>query len=169
MILTLLLIKAFLKENLKLNGAFKIIKWIIIMYSIVNLISFLIGIFVFPDKSAFLNRINGSYYFTYWIMLFSALVIPFSLLFKKAGEKPIVLLFISILMKIGWYFERYVLLMASYHRDFWTETETDWFNSPWSGFYLIWIQGVILALILVGITILTERHKRKQDNYNNKV
>ena len=66
------------------------------------------------------------------------------------------------MMKIGWYFERYIIFLADYSiRQFDPEKESDWLTSPWSGFYLIWIQGVILALILIGVIIIIERLENK--------
>ena len=160
MILTLLLFQVFIKEKFQFKKAFRIIKWIIIVYAIVNLISFLIGIIVFPDKSAFLNRATGKYWPNYWLMMFSAIFLPFSLLHKRIGIKPFYLLFVSLMMKIGWYFHFYVILLASHFSySSWTETETDWLNSPWSGFYMTWIQGFILALILIGLIKITEKKK----------
>ena len=162
MILTLLLFQVFFKEKFQLKKAFRIIRWIIIIYAIVNLISFLIGIIMFPDESAFLNRAAGKYWPNYWLMMFSAIFLPFSLLHKRIGIKPFYLLFVSLIMKIGWYFHFYVVLIASHFSySSWTETETetDWLNSPWSGFYMTWIQGFILALFLIGLIKITEKKK----------
>ena len=160
MILTLLTFQLFFKDKLLFKKAYQIIKWIIIGYAIVNLIYFFIIIIAYPDESAFLNRATGKYWLNTWIMMFSAVLLPFTLLYKRIGIKPLYLLFISIMMKIGWYFERYVILFASYNSyHSWTETETHWLNSPWSGFYMTWIQGFILALILIGIIKITEKKK----------
>lgn len=160
MILTILLLQVFFKDKFQFKKAYRIIKWIIIVYAVVNLISFLIGIIVFPDKSVFLNRATGKYWPNYWLMMFSVIILPFSLLYKKIGIKPFYLLFVSIMLKIGWYFERYVILIAShYSYQYWTETEPNWLNSPWSGFYMTWIQGFILALILIGLIKITEKKK----------
>ena len=160
MILTLLLFQVFFKEKFQFKKAFRIIKWIIIVYAVVNLIRFLIGITMFPDKSEFLNRATGKYWPNYWLMMCLAIFLPFSLLYKRIGIKPFYLLFVSLMMKIGWYFHSYVILLASYNSyHSWTERETHWLNSPWSGFYMTWIQGFILALILMGLIKITEKKK----------
>jgi hypothetical protein len=167
MILTLLTFQLFFKDKLQFKKAYRIIKWIIIGYAIFNLIYFLIGITVYPDQSAFLNRATGKYWLNYWLMMFSAILLPFSLFYKKIGIKPFYLLFVSIMMKIGWYFERYVILIASHNSyEYWTGTETHWLNSPWSGFYMTWIQGFILALILIGLTTIIGRNKRTKTVHN---
>ncbi|UOR30056.1 hypothetical protein GSB9_03380 [Flavobacteriaceae bacterium GSB9] len=167
MILTLLILQLLFKDRLQFKKAYRIIKWIIIGYAIVNLIYFLIGLIVYPDQSAFLNRATGKYWLSYWIMMFSVVFLPFSLLYKNIGLKPFYLLFVSVMMKIGWYFEKYVIFFADYNiRQFDPERESDWLTSPWSGFYLTWIQGLILALILIGLTTIIGRNKRTKTVHN---
>ena len=167
MILTLFILQLLFRDRLQFKKAYLIIKWIIIGYVIVNLFSFIIFIIINPEKSAFINRATGKYWFSYWFMIFSSLFLPFLLFYKKIGLKPLFLLFVSIMMKIGWYFERYIIFLADYSiRQFDPEKESDWLTSPWSGFYLIWIQGVILALILIGVIIIIERLENKRILHN---
>ena len=167
MILTLLTFQLFFKDKLPFKKAYRIIKWIIIGYAILNLIYFFIIIIAYPDQSAFLNRATGKYWLNTWIMMFSAVLLPFTLLYRRIGTKTLYLLFVSIMMKIGWYFERYVILIASHNSyEYWTGTETHWLNSPWSGFYMTWIQGFILALILIGLTTIIGRNERKKTVHN---
>ena len=166
-ILTLFLLQVFFKDKFQINKAYQIVKWIIIGYAVVNLINFLIGIIMFPDQSAFLNRATGKYWPNYWLMMFSVILLPFSLFYKRIGTKPFYLFFISFMMKIGWFFHFYVILLASHFSySSWTETESHWLNSPWSGFFMNWIQGFILALILIGLTTIIERNERKKTVHN---
>jgi hypothetical protein len=159
-ILTLLFFQVFFKEKSRFKNAYQIIKWIIIVYGIVNLISFLIGIILFPEKSDLFNQTIGKYWLNYWLMMFTAVILPLSLLYEKIGIKPFYLLFVSIITKIGWYFHFYVVLIASHNSyQYWTKTETNWLNSPWSRFYMTWMQGFILALILIGIIKMIEKKK----------
>lgn len=81
--------------------------------------------------------------------------------------KPFYLLFVSVIMKIGWYFERYVLFIADYSSSLYSaEHESDWFDSPWSGLYLTWIQGIILALLLMVLTAVINRFENKMNIHN---
>lgn len=170
MILTLFFFQVFFKDKFQFRKAYKIIKWIIIGYAIVNLIYFFFIIIAYPNQSAFLNRATGKYWLNTWIMMFSAVSLPFSLLYKKLGVKPFYLFFVSIMMKIGWYFERYIILIADYSsKQFKPESESDWLTSPWSGFYITWIQGFILALILIVVTTLIGRYENKKTLQNNRL
>ena len=168
MILTLLILQLVFKNKLQFRKAYRGIKSIIIGYAIINLIYFLIALIVYPEQSAFLNRISEKYWLSYWLMMFSVVLLPFSLLYKKIGLKPLFLLFVSIMMKIGWYFERYGIFIAHYNlRQLYPKRESNWLTSPWSGFYLIWIQGIFLAFILISLTTIIGHYKNKKTVHNN--
>ena len=163
MILTLLSVQLFTKNKLKFKKMYLIIKWIIIGYLVVNLIYFLIGIIIYQDQSAFFNRVTGKYRLNYWVIIFSTILLPLSLLSKKFGKKPIYLLFVTVIMKFDWYFRIYGIILADYNiRQFEPERELGWLTSPWSGLYLTWIQGFILALILIVLTTIIRRYKNKK-------
>ena len=167
-ILTLLILRLLFKDRLRFKKAYRVIKWIIIGYAIINLVYFLIGLIVYPEQSAFLNQVTERYWLNYWMLMFSVIFLPFSLLYKKIGLKPLFLLFVSIMMKIDRYSERYEIFIAYYNmRQLSPEKELNWLTSPWSVFYLTWIQGIILALILVGLTTIIGLYENKKTVHNN--
>lgn len=70
------------------------------------------------EQYAFLNRVKGPYGWAYAIMVTCNLVVP-QLLWSKKNRRNLVLLFIlSILVNIGMWFERFVIIVISLHRDF---------------------------------------------------
>ncbi len=163
MILTLLLIRFLFVKRIEIKPALNIIKWIILTYTILGLLSYLIEILFIDDQSAFLNRATGRYWYAYWIMILSAVVLPFSLFYKKWGEKPFYIIFISIMMKIGWYFELMAIFGTSYHRDDLANGESfDWWILPLYGLLMIWLKSFVLVLILLGGVKLTERKGRRK-------
>lgn len=55
-------------------------------------------------------------------------------------------------MKIGFYFERFVIIVTSYHRDYRTESENIKFIDSFSfGILMLLIQGIIIAVFALGI------------------
>ena len=61
-------------------------------------------------------------------------------------------LLVSLFMKIGFYFERFVILLTSYQRDYGEELKNVAFmDSFLFGVLLFFIQGIIIALALLGI------------------
>lgn len=66
----------------------------------------------------FLNRAIGPYAWSYWIMVTCNVIIP-QLFWVKAFRRSIPVMFvISIFVNIGMWFERYVIVVTSLHRDF---------------------------------------------------
>lgn len=70
------------------------------------------------EQYAFINRATGPYAWAYWIMMSCNLIVP-QFLWVKKFRRNIVLTFIfSILINIGMWFERFVIIVTSLHRDY---------------------------------------------------
>ncbi|MBR32215.1 MAG: hydrogenase [Spirochaetaceae bacterium] len=67
---------------------------------------------------AFINRMLGPYWWSYWIMVSCNVISPQLFWFKKIRTNPVALWIISIFVNIGMWFERYVIVVTSLHRDF---------------------------------------------------
>lgn len=66
----------------------------------------------------FANRAFGPYSWAYWIMMSCNVFSPQVYWFKKARTTPIFMFIISIFVNIGMWFERFVIIVTSLHRDF---------------------------------------------------
>ncbi len=67
---------------------------------------------------AFLNRALGPYAWAYWLMIFCNVVAPQIFWFKKFRTHVVVMWIVSILVNVGMWFERFVIVITSLHRDF---------------------------------------------------
>jgi molybdopterin-containing oxidoreductase family membrane subunit len=67
---------------------------------------------------AFINRAFGPYWWSYWIMVSCNVISPQLFWFKSIRTNPTALWIISIFVNIGMWFERYVIVVTSLHRDF---------------------------------------------------
>jgi molybdopterin-containing oxidoreductase family membrane subunit len=67
---------------------------------------------------AFLNRALGPYAWAYWIMVGCNVISPQIFWFKKARTSIPILFAVSIVINIGMWFERFVIIVTSLHRDF---------------------------------------------------
>jgi Ni/Fe-hydrogenase subunit HybB-like protein len=67
---------------------------------------------------AFLNRASGPYAWAYWIMVSCNVISPQIFWFKKARTSIPVLFIASIVINVGMWFERFVIIVTSLHRDF---------------------------------------------------
>jgi len=68
------------------------------------------------------NRATGPYWWAYWIMMTANVISPQLLWFKKLRTSLTFTFCLSILINIGMWFERFVIVVTSLHRDFLTSS-----------------------------------------------
>ncbi|MEZ5017957.1 MAG: NrfD/PsrC family molybdoenzyme membrane anchor subunit [Flavipsychrobacter sp.] len=89
------------------------------------------------EQSAFHWRIFGPYWWSYWAMMTCNVVSPQLFWFKKLRRNIPFTFFMSIIVNIGMWFERFVIIVTSLYRDYlpgsWTYYSPTW---PELGFYL---------------------------------
>jgi molybdopterin-containing oxidoreductase family membrane subunit len=66
----------------------------------------------------FLNRAQGPYAWAYWTMVSCNVISPQIFWSKKARTSIPILFVVSIVINIGMWFERFVIIVTSLHRDF---------------------------------------------------
>ncbi len=66
----------------------------------------------------FVNRATGPYWWAYWIMMSSNLIAPQLFWFRKVRNSVPMMFFLSIIVNIGMWFERFVIIVTSLHRDY---------------------------------------------------
>lgn len=162
MLFTIILIEAFFRHRYKTRQLINWIRWFLIFYLVIGWVHYLIGLLSFPNEYAITERANGPYAWAFWLMFSAAAILPFSLFYKKLSLNPFYLIFIVFLMKIGYYFERFVIMVTSFHRDYSPDNNNN-FNvlNFWLLSALLQIvQGFILAVLLLGILELMARRKK---------
>lgn len=70
------------------------------------------------ERFVFINRAVGPYAWAYWTMVTCNVVIPQVLWSKKIRQNLVVVFIVSIFVNIGMWFERFVIITTSLHRDF---------------------------------------------------
>lgn len=70
------------------------------------------------EQYAFLNRATGPYWWAYWGMMTCNVISPQLFWFKKIRTSIIATFILSIVVNIGMWFERFVIIVTSLHRDF---------------------------------------------------
>src|ERR1017187_2211767 len=87
-----------------------------------------------------LNRMRGPYAPVYWSLIFCVVVVPQALWSRRVRHAPWVLFGISILINVGMWLERFMLIVTSQHRDF--------LPSAWGMFYpTIWDWTILFGSI----------------------
>jgi Ni/Fe-hydrogenase subunit HybB-like protein len=80
---------------------------------------------------AFQNRAFGPYWWAYWTMILCNVITPHLFWFKAVRTNMIAVFVISIFVNIGMWFERFVIIVTSLHRDF--------LPSNWGYFVPTWV------------------------------
>lgn len=70
------------------------------------------------ERFVFMNRAFGPYRWAFWTMFTCNVVSPHLLWFKRIRTSPAMLFALSIVINIGMWFERFVIIVTSLHRDF---------------------------------------------------
>lgn len=74
------------------------------------------------EQYAFINRATGPYAWAYWIMMSCNLIAPQVFWTKWARSTPWFIFLLSIIVNIGMWFERFVIIVTSLHRDYVTSS-----------------------------------------------
>jgi Ni/Fe-hydrogenase subunit HybB-like protein len=100
------------------------------------------------------NRPTGPYAHTYWMMLTCNVFVP-QLLWSRWVRGSVPLLFlISILVNVGMWLERYVIVVTSLHRDFLPSSWSMYHGTFWDYSTYYGTLGLFLALIFLFIRFL---------------
>lgn len=126
MVLTLMIIarKAMnLQDYITINHVESMNKIIIATGSIVG-IAYITELFMawysgsIYEKFAFYNRAFGPYWWAYWIMMTCNVISPQLMWFRKLRRSVVFTFILSIFINIGMWFERFVIVVTSLHRDY---------------------------------------------------
>ncbi len=106
------------------------------------------------EQYAFLNRVSGPYWWAYWTMMTCNVISPQLFWFKKIRTSIPASWALSIVVNIGMWFERFVIIVTSLHRDY--------LPSSWAMFYPTWVDvcvfigslGLFFTLFLLFIRVL---------------
>ena len=95
---------------------------------------------------AFTNRIGGPYAWAYWAMMTCNVISPQLFWFKKIRTSIAISWVLSIVVNIGMWFERFVIIVTSLHRDY--------LPSSWAMFYPTWVDvGIFVGSIGLFFTL----------------
>ncbi|HRI79731.1 MAG TPA: polysulfide reductase NrfD [Cyclobacteriaceae bacterium] len=70
------------------------------------------------EQYAFINRATGPYWWAYWSMMTCNVISPQLFWFKRLRTNLMATFILSIIVNIGMWFERFVIIVTSLHRDY---------------------------------------------------
>jgi molybdopterin-containing oxidoreductase family membrane subunit len=105
------------------------------------------------EHYAFMNRATGPYWWAYMIMIGCNVVSSQLLWIKKLRKSLIFTFFLSIVINIGMWFERFVIIVTSLHRDYLTSSWTMYKPTIVEFGLLIGTLGIFFTAFLLFIRI----------------
>ena len=82
------------------------------------------------ERFAFINRAMGPYWWGYWLMVGCNVIVPQLFWSPKIRRNLVVVFILSIFVNIGMWFERFVIVVISLHREF-LPSNWDYFRPTW--------------------------------------
>jgi molybdopterin-containing oxidoreductase family membrane subunit len=106
------------------------------------------------EKFVMLNRFTGPYSPLYWLLIACNVVIPQVLWSPRVRENPLVLWLISIVVNIGMWLERFVIIVVSLHRDYLPSSWRMYYPTMWDWATFVGSIGLFLSLLFLFIRFL---------------
>ena len=98
------------------------------------------------EQYAFVNRAFGPYWWSYWAMMTCNVISPQLFWFRKLRRSIIFTFVMSIIINIGMWFERFVIIVTSLHRDY--------LPSSWNMYSPTWIEvGIFVGTMGIFMTL----------------
>src|SRR5205085_11873852 len=101
-----------------------------------------------------LNRMRGPYAPFYWLLITCNVVLPQLLWIRGVRNSPVGLWCVSIIVNIGMWLERFVIIAISLHRDFLPSSWGMFHPSRWDVMTFIGTRGLFLALLFLFVRFL---------------
>jgi len=100
------------------------------------------------------NRMTGPYAPAYWTLIACNALTPQLLWFPKIRANAAVLFVIALIVNVGMWLERYIIVVTSLHRDFLPSSWDMYAGTVWDWATFIGTIGLFLALLFLFIRVL---------------
>jgi len=106
------------------------------------------------ERFMILNRMKGPYAVMYWMLIACNIVTPQFLWFRKVRAKIGALFAIAMVVNLGMWLERFVIVITSLHRDFLPSSWGMYYPTRWDFFTFFGTIGLFLFLVFLFIRFL---------------
>jgi molybdopterin-containing oxidoreductase family membrane subunit len=100
------------------------------------------------------NRMGGPYGYMYWALIACNVVTPQLLWISRVRNSVPLLFIISIIVNIGMWLERYVIVVTSLHRDFLPSSWGTYAGTVWDWSIYVGTLGLFLSLLFLFVRVL---------------
>jgi molybdopterin-containing oxidoreductase family membrane subunit len=100
------------------------------------------------------NRMFGPYGWSYWLLIFCNVFVINTLWIKKLRTNTVYLFVVSLIVGVGMWLERFVIIVTSLHRDFLPSSWGSYSGTPWDYSMFFGTIGLFLTLFFLFIRFL---------------
>jgi len=100
------------------------------------------------------NRMFGPYGWSYWLLIFCNVFVINTLWIKKLRTNTFYLFAVSLIVGVGMWLERFVIIVTSLHRDFLPSSWGSYRGTPWDYSMFFGTIGLFLTLFFLFIRFL---------------
>jgi Ni/Fe-hydrogenase subunit HybB-like protein len=100
------------------------------------------------------NRMTGPYAWSYWALMFCNGLTPQILWIKKMRTNLAVLFIVALIVSVGMWLERFVIIVTSLHRDFLPSSWGMYYPTPWDFSTYFGTIGLFLMLMFLFLRVL---------------
>jgi molybdopterin-containing oxidoreductase family membrane subunit len=100
------------------------------------------------------NRMTGPYAPVYWSLIFCNILVPQILWFRKVRSNVKLLFVVAMVVNIGMWLERFVIVVTSLHRDFLPSSWGMYYPTFWDWSTYLGTIGLFFALLFLFIRFL---------------
>ena len=106
------------------------------------------------DQYAILNRWTGPYAVAYWSLITCNIALPQMMWSRRVRSNVPLLFVISLIVNVGMWLERFVIVVTSLHRDFLPSSWGMYYPTAWDWATFLGTIGMFLTLFLLFIRFL---------------
>ena len=106
------------------------------------------------DKFTIVNRMTGPYAFFYWMLIVCNIAIPQMLWSSRVRSSIPMLFVISLIVNVGMWLERFVIVVISLHRDFLPSSWGMYYPTRWDWATYVGTIGLFLSLLFLFLRFL---------------
>jgi molybdopterin-containing oxidoreductase family membrane subunit len=100
------------------------------------------------------NRMTGPYWYMYWALLLTNVAIPQMLWLKRVRMNVPLLFVIALVVNVGMWLERFVIVVTSLHRDFLPSSWGMYYPTVWDWATYIGTIGLFFTLLFLFVRVL---------------
>ncbi|MBZ5542524.1 MAG: polysulfide reductase NrfD [Acidobacteriia bacterium] len=106
------------------------------------------------DRFMIMNRMTGPYAVIYWLLILCNIVIPQSLWFRRVRTSVPALFVVALVVNVGMWLERFVIVVTSLHRDFVPSSWGMYYPTAWDIATFVGTLGLFLTMFYLFVRFL---------------